>query len=198
MFLVMVFWAAVLEGEKIINVLTTYSVREGMRVLGIGLLGALLAISMIICEFYLIMKSSAIVLMIGGVLKELTTIMVGVLVFHDEINFINLMGCSVVFLGVIFYKISLHMAKLEKEYGQIDDAEHGDTEDEIVGNSDDCIMDGEGYCSLPDKSSAESQTEGTDSSIGLIQRQDDVHPTPTVSKRKQHQNASWEEYDEII
>ena len=43
----------------------------------LGLGGATLAISMVLCEFYLIMKSSAIVLMIGGVIKEMVTILVG-------------------------------------------------------------------------------------------------------------------------
>lgn len=45
--------------------------------LELGLLGAVLAICMIMCEFYLIMHSNAIVLMIGGVIKEILTIFIG-------------------------------------------------------------------------------------------------------------------------
>ena len=41
---------------------------------GLGLLGAILYICIFTCEFYLIMGSTAVILMIGGVLKELTTI----------------------------------------------------------------------------------------------------------------------------
>jgi len=45
--------------------------------IGLAGFGAILAITMIVFEFYLIMKSSAIVLMIGGVLKEIITIVIG-------------------------------------------------------------------------------------------------------------------------
>lgn len=48
-----------------------------MRVLVLGTIGGSFAISMILCEFYLILKASAMVLMIGGVIKELTTITIG-------------------------------------------------------------------------------------------------------------------------
>eukprot|EP00559_Dactyliosolen_fragilissimus_P008291 CAMPEP_0184858916 /NCGR_PEP_ID=MMETSP0580-20130426/3944_1 /TAXON_ID=1118495 /ORGANISM="Dactyliosolen fragilissimus" /LENGTH=518 /DNA_ID=CAMNT_0027355275 /DNA_START=281 /DNA_END=1837 /DNA_ORIENTATION=+ len=86
---------------------------EAIHTIGIALVGAIIAIAMIMCEFYLIMHSSAIVLMIGGVIKELTTIFTGVFLFNDNINAINLFGCFIVFLGVLFYKIVHHFEKLE-------------------------------------------------------------------------------------
>ena len=43
----------------------------------LGLLGACLAICMIMCEFFLIMHTNAVVLMIGGVIKEILTIFIG-------------------------------------------------------------------------------------------------------------------------
>jgi solute carrier family 35 protein C2 len=46
-------------------------------VLELGLGGAFLAICMIMCEFWLIMHTSAIILMIGGVIKEMLTIFMG-------------------------------------------------------------------------------------------------------------------------
>lgn len=45
--------------------------------IGLGLLGAVFAIAMVLCEFSLIMKASAIILMIGGVIKEMITIILG-------------------------------------------------------------------------------------------------------------------------
>jgi solute carrier family 35, member C2 len=48
-----------------------------LYVVKLGLLGAVFAIAMILCEFFLIMYSNAIVLMIGGVLKEILTIFIG-------------------------------------------------------------------------------------------------------------------------
>lgn len=89
------------------------------RVMGLGLLGAFFAISMVLCEFWLIMESNAIVLMIGGVLKEMITIFVGVYYFDDKLNRINVSGCVIVFLGVFVYKVTHYMdaqRKLEASY----------------------------------------------------------------------------------
>lgn len=46
--------------------LADYTTAETMRMIGLGLSGAFLAIAMILCEFYLIMHATAIILMIGG------------------------------------------------------------------------------------------------------------------------------------
>jgi solute carrier family 35 protein C2 len=46
-------------------------------VLTLGGIGGTLAIAMVLCEFYLILHSSALILMIGGVVKEMTTIVIG-------------------------------------------------------------------------------------------------------------------------
>ena len=48
-----------------------------LRVFGLGLVGGCIAVMMILCEFYLILHSSAVILMIGGVLKEMITIIIG-------------------------------------------------------------------------------------------------------------------------
>lgn len=88
---------------------------HGMRTISLGLIGAFIAIAMVLCEFWLILKSDAIVLMIGGVVKEMITIFVGVTAFGDNLNVINVSGIVVVFLGVFLYKITLHLSNLEKE-----------------------------------------------------------------------------------
>lgn len=80
-----------------------------------GLGGAFIAIAMVLCEFWLILKSNAIVLMIGGVLKEMITIFVGVTAFGDDLNVVNISGIIVVFLGVFLYKVTLHLSTVEKE-----------------------------------------------------------------------------------
>ena len=50
---------------------------EILRTMGLGVLGGFVAVAMILCEFYLILKASAIILMIGGVIKEMITILIG-------------------------------------------------------------------------------------------------------------------------
>ena len=79
-----------------------------IRILGLGIIGAIFAICMILCEFHLIMHSTAIVLMIGGVVKELITIIMGVVAFHDPLNRINALGCVIVLFGVVVYKVTHH------------------------------------------------------------------------------------------
>ena len=78
-----------------------------MKTISLGLTGAFIAIAMVLCEFWLILKSNAIVLMIGGVIKELITILVGVTIFGDDLNVINISGIVVVFMGVFLYKAML-------------------------------------------------------------------------------------------
>lgn len=95
---------------------------DGLKTLAMALLGAFFAIAMVMCEFWLIMKSNAIVLMIGGVCKEMITISVGVLAFGDVLNGINLAGFFIVFSGVVLYKVSHHLAKMEaKAEGLVED-----------------------------------------------------------------------------
>ena len=110
---------------------------NSMHTIGLGLIGGVVAICMLLCEFYLIMQSSAIVLMIGGVLKELTTIFLGVSFLHDELNRINSFGCAVVFSGVALYKVSLQRSKAQKEYDTCDTSAYLDYLNEVDGDSGD-------------------------------------------------------------
>ena len=88
---------------------------NGLKTVCLGLTGAVIAIAMVLCEFWLILKSNAIVLMIGGVIKELITILVGVTIFGDDLNVINISGIIVVFMGVFLYKVTLHFHHTEKD-----------------------------------------------------------------------------------
>lgn len=107
-----------------------------MNVLGLGLLGAFFAISMVLCEFYLIMRASALILMIGGVAKEMLTILIGVAYFGDTLNRLNLSGFVVVFLGVVLYKITHYLdaqeAKIRSSGSDMDD---DDNEEDTNGHA---------------------------------------------------------------
>lgn len=48
-----------------------------LRAFGLGLAGGFLAVSMVLCEFNLILNATAIIMMIGGVMKEIVTIVIG-------------------------------------------------------------------------------------------------------------------------
>eukprot|EP00555_Chaetoceros_dichaeta_P015648 CAMPEP_0198256664 /NCGR_PEP_ID=MMETSP1447-20131203/6524_1 /TAXON_ID=420782 /ORGANISM="Chaetoceros dichaeta, Strain CCMP1751" /LENGTH=286 /DNA_ID=CAMNT_0043943359 /DNA_START=353 /DNA_END=1213 /DNA_ORIENTATION=- len=110
-----------------------FDTRYTLLSIGLAVIGGTLAIMMIMCEFYLIMHASAIVLMIGGILKELITILTGVFLFGDDVNSINLLGCAIVFLGVLLFKLSLYIKKLEKNCNSL---ENGDDSDETQSDED--------------------------------------------------------------
>jgi solute carrier family 35, member C2 len=113
----------------------SFSFLANLEVIGLGLFGAVFAICMILCEFYLIMFSSAIILMMGGVIKELITIIMGVTFFEDELNRINVAGCIIVFLGVVVYKINFHLDKKEgKPTRHYSTVGHTDSDDECYMN----------------------------------------------------------------
>jgi len=95
------------------GVVTSWPTFFDVILLGLG--GAFMAIFMIMCEFYLIMHTNAVVLMIGGVIKEILTIFMGVMVFGDKLNLVNTLGVCVVFTGVILYKVMLQLEKQEKK-----------------------------------------------------------------------------------
>eukprot|EP00540_Astrosyne_radiata_P022873 CAMPEP_0116846528 /NCGR_PEP_ID=MMETSP0418-20121206/13884_1 /TAXON_ID=1158023 /ORGANISM="Astrosyne radiata, Strain 13vi08-1A" /LENGTH=237 /DNA_ID=CAMNT_0004477783 /DNA_START=364 /DNA_END=1077 /DNA_ORIENTATION=+ len=91
------------------------NILESIHTFALGIMGGFFAIAMIMCEFYLIMYANAIILMIGGVIKEMITIIVGVSFFHDPLNKVNIWGCAIVFFGVVLYKIQFHLEKRDTE-----------------------------------------------------------------------------------
>jgi len=88
---------------------------KAVEILGLGLFGAIFAIAMIMCEFYLIMKANAIILALGGVIKEVITIFVGVIFFGDKFTLRTFFGCCVIFSGVIMYKFAFQQEKDRKK-----------------------------------------------------------------------------------
>ena len=114
-------------------VLSHESMDKTLATVGLGLIGATLAIAMILCEFYLIMRANAIVLMIGGVIKEMVSIFMGVTFFHDSLNGTNITGCFIVFLGVAFYK-AIHYVDSQREMIRVDTSDIDDSEGDTDQN----------------------------------------------------------------
>ena len=77
-----------------------------VRTVLLAMLGGGLAVSMMLAEFALILKSSAMILMIGGVIKELFTISLGVQIFDDVLTVTNMTGFGIVLAGVLLFKLS--------------------------------------------------------------------------------------------
>jgi solute carrier family 35, member C2 len=172
MFISLLLFSVVIE--KPWNALSHKSMEQTMTTIGLGLLGANLAIAMILCEFYLIMHANAIILMIGGVIKEMVSIFIGVMYFDDTLNHTNIFGCFIVFLGVVFYKIvhyvdsqqhektndmiristsEIDLCDTNNNNGDIDDNNKIDTiDDSISSNNSNSKLNGDNNTLLPSSS----------------------------------------------
>jgi len=64
------------------------------------------------------LQSSAIVLMIGGVMKELLTIFLGVLIFRERVSTQAWVGFAIVTSGVVVYKFDKAKGKAGSEEGE--------------------------------------------------------------------------------
>ena len=67
--------------------------------------GGSIATIMILSEFELVARSSAVVLAIGGVVKELLAVAAGVLAFGDRLDALNIFGLAIVMSGVVVFKL---------------------------------------------------------------------------------------------
>ncbi|CAG8480618.1 4212_t:CDS:2 [Funneliformis caledonium] len=68
------------------------NVTRGLQTFGLMLMGGLLAFCMTIAEFALIKNTSTVTLSVAGISKEVVVITLSVLIYHDELTPINLLG----------------------------------------------------------------------------------------------------------
>jgi solute carrier family 35, member C2 len=119
--------------------LQKYNTDDFVQLLVLGAVGGTLAILMVLCEFHLIMHANAFLLMIGGVIKEMVTIMVGIFLFGDKLNLVNSSGVFVVFLGVFCYKLIHYYDAKKVQHHQVmasvvDDDDDADEDDDDAGS----------------------------------------------------------------
>ncbi|CAA6661144.1 unnamed protein product [Spirodela intermedia] len=76
-----------------------------MRSLLLMLIGGMLAFFMVLTEYVLVSATSAVTVMIAGVVKEAVTILVAVLYFHDEFSLLKGIGLMVIMIGVGLFNI---------------------------------------------------------------------------------------------
>ena len=93
--------------------------------------------SMMLSEYSLLLQSSAVVLMIGGVLKELLTIFLGVLVFSEIVRAQAWVGFGIVTLGVLVFKFDkTRKASTALGVGSVDKAVNNGRGQRIHGTTD--------------------------------------------------------------
>ncbi|KAF9538449.1 Triose-phosphate Transporter [Mortierella hygrophila] len=83
---------------------------SAMGTLGLLFLGGVFAFMMVLAEFNLIARTSVVTLSVLGIVKEVVTIVISSLVFHDHLTLVNIMGLFVTLTGIGFY----HFMKLRQ------------------------------------------------------------------------------------
>ncbi|GJJ78029.1 solute carrier family 35, member C2 [Entomortierella parvispora] len=78
--------------------------------LGLLFFGGIIAFAMVLAEFNLIARTSVVSLSVLGIIKEVITIVVSSLVFHDHLTVVNILGLFVTLTGIGFY----HFMKLRE------------------------------------------------------------------------------------
>ncbi|KAG0207502.1 Triose-phosphate Transporter [Mortierella sp. GBA30] len=86
------------------------SVSAGLSTLGLLFLGGVFAFAMVLAEFNLIARTSVVTLSVLGIIKEVVTILISSLVFHDSLTLVNILGLFITLTGIGFY----HFMKLRE------------------------------------------------------------------------------------
>ncbi|KAF9305740.1 Triose-phosphate Transporter [Mortierella antarctica] len=86
------------------------STGSALSTLGLLFLGGAIAFAMVLAEFNLIARTSVVTLSVLGIIKEVMTIVISALVFHDHLTVVNILGLFVTLAGIGFY----HFMKLRE------------------------------------------------------------------------------------
>ncbi|KAG0345021.1 Triose-phosphate Transporter, partial [Podila humilis] len=81
---------------------------SALSTLGLLFLGGVIAFMMVLAEFNLIARTSVVTLSVLGIVKEVMTILISAMVFHDQLTLVNILGLFVTLAGIGFY----HFMKL--------------------------------------------------------------------------------------
>ncbi|KAI8357455.1 triose-phosphate transporter family-domain-containing protein [Mortierella sp. GBAus27b] len=103
--------AGIFEGYRTIFQSSFFAtLSSSLQTIGLLLLGGLFAFAMVLAEFNLIARTSVVTLSVLGIVKEVMTIVVSSIVFHDRLTLINILGLFVTLTGIAFY----HFMKLRE------------------------------------------------------------------------------------
>ncbi|KAK5578337.1 hypothetical protein RB653_008007 [Dictyostelium firmibasis] len=106
---------AFMELEAIINEWPLYG--EGKPIL-ILLLSGLIAFLLNTFSFLVIKLTSALTYTVSGNLKVVLSISISILIFKNETNFFNVLGCAIATMGVIWYSNIKYEEKIKLEQQQ--------------------------------------------------------------------------------
>ncbi|KNC82616.1 hypothetical protein SARC_05113, partial [Sphaeroforma arctica JP610] len=91
--------------------------------------GALIAFAMNVSEFLLISRTSSVTLSVAGIMKELLTILLSVVVFSETLNSMNVLGLFITIGGIVIFNIikyrQMQAKALSSKHGSISSLRSG-------------------------------------------------------------------------
>ncbi|KAK3808641.1 MAG: triose-phosphate transporter family-domain-containing protein [Benniella sp.] len=112
---------------------------SSLGTLGLLFLGGTFAFAMVLAEFNLIARTSVVSLSVLGIVKEVMTIIISSLVFHDQLTVINILGLFITLSGIGFYhhmKLRELKAKARKTASEIVEISQSSTLDRFSESMD--------------------------------------------------------------
>jgi solute carrier family 35, member C2 len=96
-------FALVLESPKVVAHLSKIESADALRLCGLLFIIASLVFLVLVSEYWLVHDTSSLALSVAGVFKECMTIGGGMLLFHEHVTFMNLVGFIICQLGIASY-----------------------------------------------------------------------------------------------
>lgn len=132
--------AGVFEGYRTIFSSESFqTIGSSLGTLGLLFLGGIFAFAMVLAEFNLIARTSVVSLSVLGIIKEVVTIVISSIVFHDQLTVINILGLFITLSGIGFYhfmKLRELKAKARKTAKEIAEINQMSATDRIDGSMD--------------------------------------------------------------
>lgn len=121
--------AGIFEGYSTIFQSSFFETFEStMRTIGLLLLGGVIAFTMVLAEFNLIARTSVVTLSVLGIVKEVMTIVISSMVFHDRLTLVNILGLFITLTGIGVY----HFMKLREMKAKARQQAKSATDEEIA------------------------------------------------------------------
>jgi len=86
-----------------------------LQTAGLLLCGVMLSFTLVIAEYAIIARFSAVTMTLSGVIKELFTIFLGTLIYHDTVSVRGWVGAFIIIIGVLFYSRLKWLQRQEEE-----------------------------------------------------------------------------------
>ena len=117
-----------MEGDRFSRALNKYG-NEGPYLQSfvlLGFAGGAFALGMLIIEFRLIQKTSALTVDVLAKLKDVILISMAIALYHEQLSSTNMVGVAIMFIGMLlFSKLKAKAHRKERNYTRVPGEEHG-------------------------------------------------------------------------